>query len=103
MKEKSIVGAIQLMAKAQDGGAHQRTLQSKLIQVSERLTIFGATSEQQRPNSRENRASSGARRRSQALRNATLYGLQNLHPGSNPGGASKILRKITLLVVRERC
>jgi hypothetical protein len=47
--------------------------------------VFGATSEQQRPNSRENRASSGTRRRSQALLKATLYGLQNLHPRFKSG------------------
>ena len=40
---------------------------------------FGATSEQQRPNIREDQASSGTRRRSQASVSTTLYGLQNLH------------------------
>jgi transposase-like protein len=46
---------------------------------------FGATSEQERPNTREDRASSGTRRRSQALPKATLYGLQNLHPRFKSG------------------
>ena len=46
---------------------------------------FGATSEQQRPNTTENPGSSGTRRRSQALRNTTLYGLQNLHPRFKSG------------------
>jgi len=42
-------------------------------------------SEQQRPNTREDRASSETRRRSQALRLTTLYGLQNLHPRFKSG------------------
>jgi len=46
---------------------------------------FGATSEQRRPNTTENRASSSTRRRSQALRNRTLYGLQNLDPRFKSG------------------
>ena len=47
--------------------------------------MFGATSEQQRPNNRENLASAGTRRRSQPLRMTTLYGLQNLHPRFKSG------------------
>ena len=47
--------------------------------------VFGATSEQQRPNTREDQASSGTRRRSQASRSTTLYGLQNLHPRFKSG------------------
>ena len=47
--------------------------------VSEPLN-FGTTSEQRRPNTTENQAPSRTRRRSQALRITTLYGLQNIHP-----------------------
>jgi len=46
---------------------------------------FGATAEQQRPNTRENQAPSGIRRRRQALRITTLCGLQNLHPRFKSG------------------
>jgi hypothetical protein len=50
------------------------------------LTLsVGATSEQQRPNTAENQAPSRTRRRSQALRITTLYGLQNLHPRFKSG------------------
>jgi hypothetical protein len=45
----------------------------------------GAISEQQRPNTTENRAPSRTRRRSQALPKATQYGLQNLHPRFKSG------------------
>ena len=45
----------------------------------------GAASEQQRPNTSENQASSGTRRRSQALRLTTPDGLQNLHPRFKSG------------------
>jgi hypothetical protein len=45
----------------------------------------GATSEQQRPNTREHQAPSGTRRRSQALREPTLRNLQNLHPRFKSG------------------
>src|SRR5687768_8251191 len=69
---------------------------------AERLTNFGATSEQQRPNTIENQAPSGTRRRSQALRITTPLNLQKLHPRSNPGGASKILKKFARLVVFRR-
>ena len=55
---------------------------------------FGATSEQERPNTTENQASSGTRRRSQASLSTTLWCLQDLHPRSNPGGASKIPARI---------
>ena len=40
----------------------------------------GATSEQQRPSNREDRAPSGTRRRSQALATTALYGLQTSIP-----------------------
>ena len=59
---------------------------------------FGATSEQRRPNNRENRASSGTRRRSQALRNTTLYGLQNLHPRFKSGRRLQISSSIQSFV-----
>jgi hypothetical protein len=46
---------------------------------------FGATSEQHRPNTAQNRTPSGTRRRSRASRLRTLYGLQNLHPRFKSG------------------
>jgi len=55
---------------------------------------FGATSEQRRPNTTENRASSSTRRRSQALRNRTLYGLQNLDPRFKSGRRLQIHSEI---------
>ena len=54
---------------------------------------FGATSEQRRPNTTENQASSGTRRRSQALRVTTLYGLQNLHPRFKSGRRLQFFRE----------
>jgi hypothetical protein len=68
---------------------------ASLLQAKEGLTMgqvgFGATSEQQHPNTTENRASSGTRRRSQARGNTTLYGLQNLDPRFKSGRRLQIL------------
>ena len=58
---------------------------------------FGATLEQQRPNTRENQASSGTRRRSQASRLTTLYGLQNLHPRFKSGRRLQIPSEIRVI------
>ena len=51
---------------------------------------FGATWEQQRPSTRERRASSGTRRRSQASPLTTLYGLQVLHPRFQSGRSAHL-------------